>query len=128
MADHGPTLIKASCVMPGTTTASWAPLERADVGSNAIWEAGSLLPFAVTTTLFDNQVSCSPLLDLTNVFEAPESNIASVIAALIALSSRRLRSCEAFRCSLRLACMRESLEFDLGHGASATISWFIEWS
>jgi hypothetical protein len=53
-------LMSALWHIPGTTTASLAPLEMAQVGSNTVLDAGSLVPLAVTTTLLDIPVSCIP--------------------------------------------------------------------
>ena len=56
--------------------ASLAPLESVRIGSNdAVFDAGSSDPSAVTTTLSDDPVSFMPYFVLTNVFEAPESNM-----------------------------------------------------
>ena len=94
-------------LIPGTTIASLAPLERARVWSSAVLDTGSLDPLAVTTILLDGLVSCIPHPELTNVLDAPESNMASVIASSIALASScldtrsafRRSSCRAHRCA-----------------------------
>ena len=90
-------LMSARWLIPGTTIASLAPLERAQVGSSAVLDAGSSVPLAVTTILLDGPVSCIPRPELTNVLEAPESNMASVIASSIALASSWLDARSAFR-------------------------------
>jgi hypothetical protein len=59
-------------------------------------------------------MSCNPLRDLTNVFDAPESNIACVMACSIALASRFLAALIAFRCSKRRAQRLADLEVGLG--------------
>jgi hypothetical protein len=61
----------------------------------------------VTTILLDGPVSCIPCPELTNVLDAPESNMASVIASSIALASSWLdaqstlqrSSCRAHHCA-----------------------------
>jgi len=78
-------LMSALWLIPGTTIASLAPLERARVWSSAVLDAGSSVPLAVT--ILDGPVSCIPRPELTNVLDAPESNMASVIASSIALAS-----------------------------------------
>eukprot|EP00956_Cyclotella_meneghiniana_P029602 scaffold72355_cov30-Cyclotella_meneghiniana.AAC.1 len=94
--------------------ASLAPLESARIGSNAVFDAGSSDPLAVTTTLLDDPVSFMPYLLLTNVFEAPESNIACRIASSIAIVSACLLACCAFLRSNRRAHRRETLDIGLG--------------
>ena len=51
------TLMSGLWRIPGTTTASLAPLEMVRVGSNAVLDAGSLVPLAVTTALLNVPVS-----------------------------------------------------------------------
>jgi hypothetical protein len=106
------TLISAPCFIPGTTIASLAPLESARVDSIPVFVALSVVPPAVTTTLSDGPVSCSPIFEFTNVFDAPESNIASVMASVKILSSRRFAAWLLFlRSSLRA---QRSANVDLG--------------
>ena len=62
-------LMSALWLIPGTTTASLAPLERARVGSSAVLDAGSSVPLAVTTILLDGPVSCIPCPELTKVLD-----------------------------------------------------------
>ena len=83
------TLMSALWLIPGTTIASLAPLERARVWSSAVLDAVSSPPLAATTILLDGPVSCIPRPELTNVLDAPESNMASVIASSVALASNR---------------------------------------
>ena len=101
------TLMSALWLIPGTTIASLAPLERAQVGSSAVLDAGSSVPLAVTTILLDGPVSCIPRPELTNVLDAPESNMASVIAFSIALASSCVDARSTFqrlsRCAHRCA-------------------------
>jgi len=80
-------LMSALWLILGTTIASLAPLERARGGSSAVLDAGTLVPLAVTTILLDGLVSSIPRPELTNVLDAPESIMASVIAPSIALAS-----------------------------------------
>ena len=58
--------------------------------------AWSFVPLAVTTTLSERPVSCNPLRDSTNVFDAPESNIACVMACSIALAAMCFAALIAF--------------------------------
>ena len=90
-------LMSALWRIPGTTTASLAPLERARVDSSAVFDAGSSDPLAVTTNLLDGPVSCIPPPELTNVLDAPESNMACVIASSIALASSCLDARSTFQ-------------------------------
>jgi hypothetical protein len=61
----------------------------------------------VTTIILDGPVSCIPCPELTNVLDAPKSNMASVIASSIALalswldaqSTFQRLSCRAHRCA-----------------------------
>ena len=80
-------LMSALWHIPGTTTASLAPLETVWVGSNAVLDAGSLVPSAMTITLLDVPVSCIPCPELTKCLDASESNMDCVIASSIALAS-----------------------------------------
>ena len=99
--------------IPGTATASLSPLERARVGSNAVLDAGSSVPLAVTTTLSDGPVSCIPRPELTKVLDAPESNMACVIASSIALASSCMNAQSTFCCSSRRVqrCADVGLDF-----------------
>jgi hypothetical protein len=90
-------LMSALWLIPGPTIASLTPLERAQVGSSAVLGAGSLVPLAVTTILLDGPVSCIPSPELTNVLDAPESNMASAIASSIALASSWLDARSTFQ-------------------------------
>eukprot|EP00956_Cyclotella_meneghiniana_P034299 scaffold103213_cov41-Cyclotella_meneghiniana.AAC.1 len=94
--------------------ASLAPLESARIGSNAVFDAGSSDPSAVTTTLSDVPVSFMPYLVLINVLDAPESNMACRIASSIAFASARLLVCCAFLRSNRRAHRRDTLDIGLG--------------
>ena len=64
----------------------------------------------MTTTFADVPVSFIPSLELTNDFDAPESNIACVIASSIALASAAQCSRLAFLFSMRRAQRREAFE------------------
>jgi hypothetical protein len=64
-------------------------LESARVDSIPVLVAWSFTPPVVTTTLSEGPVSCSPTFEFTNVFDAPESNIASVMAFVKILASIR---------------------------------------
>ncbi len=76
--------------------------------------AWSFVPLALTTTLSEHPVSCNPRRDATNVFDAPESNIACVMACSIALASRCLFVLIAFRRSRRRAQRSADLDVCLG--------------
>ena len=103
--------------------ASLAPLESALIGSNAVFEAGSSDPSAVTTTLSDVPVSFVPCFELMNVFEAPESNMACLIASSIAFASTRLLACCDFlRSNRRAGHRRDSLEIGLGPFSMAVVA------
>ncbi len=108
------TLLSALWLIPGTTIASLAPLERARVWSSAVLDTGSSVPLAVTTILLDGPVSCIPHSELTNVLDAPESNMASAIASLIALASSCLDAQSAFRSSSRRAHRCADVAMGLG--------------
>jgi len=101
-------------LIPGTTIASLAPLERARVGSSAVLDAGSSVPLAVTTILLDGPVSCIPHPELTNVLDAPESNMASVIASSIALASSCVDAQSTFQRSSRRAHRCADVAMGLG--------------
>ena len=103
--------------------ASLAPLESALVGRRTVWEAGCSVPSAVATTLSDTPVSCMPSLELTNVFDAPESTIACVMASSMAFASSCFEALSSFLRSSRRAQRRESLEMGRGPSADATINW-----
>ncbi len=79
--------------------------------------AWSFVPLAVTTTLSERPVSSNPHRDLTNIFDAPESNIACVMACSIALASRFLAVLIAFRRSRRRA--QRSADLDVGIGLAS---------
>jgi len=96
-------LMSALWLIPGTAIASLAPLERACVGSSAVLDAGSLVLLAVTTILLDGPVSCVPRPELTNVLDATESNMASVIASSIVLASSCVDARSTFQRSSRRA-------------------------
>jgi hypothetical protein len=114
------TLISAPCLIPGTTIASLAPLESARVDSIPVFVAWSFVPPAVTTTLLEGPVSCSPRLEFTNVFDAPESNIACVMASSMILASRCFAAWLFFlRSSFRA---QRSADVDLGRG----LEWMTE--
>ena len=72
------------------------------------------MPLAVTTTLLEGPVSCNPRREFTNVLDAPESNIACVIACSIALDSSCLTVLSAFLRSSRLAQRSANLVVGLG--------------
>jgi hypothetical protein len=76
------TLMSALWRIPGTVTASLAPLERARVGSNAVLDAGSSVLLAVMKTLSNGLLSCIPRGELPKVLDAPESNMACVIVGV----------------------------------------------
>ena len=76
--------------------ASQAPLESAQVGNRTVWDAGCSVPSAVTMTLLDRPASCIPCHEFTNVLDAPESNMASVIASSITLASSCLDARSTF--------------------------------
>jgi hypothetical protein len=80
--------------------------------------AWGFVPLAVTTTLSERPVSYNPCRDSTNVFDAPESNIACVMACSIALASRCIAAFIAFRHSRRRA--QRSADLDVGLGPALT--------
>ena len=100
--------------MPGMTRASQAPLESARVGNKTVWDAGCSVPSAVMTTLLDNPVRCIPHRKLTNVLDAPESNIACVILSSTALVSHCVETLSARRRSSHCTQRLESFEMGLG--------------
>jgi hypothetical protein len=84
-----------------------------------VFVAWSFVPPAVTTTLSEQPVRCNPRHEFTNVFDAPESNIACVMASSIALASSCIASLIAFRRSSRRA--QRSADFDVGRGPELVI-------
>jgi len=109
-----PTLMSAGWLIPGTTIASLAPLERARVWSSAVLDAASLPPLATTTILSYGPMSCSPHPELTTVLVVPESNMASEIASSIALASSWLDSQSTFQRSSRHAHRCADVAMGLG--------------
>ena len=88
-----------------------------------MWEAGSSVPLAVMTTLLHNPVRCMPCHELTNVLDAPESNIACLMASSMALASSCFDAWNSFLHSSRRAQRQESLEMGLGLSGDTTINW-----
>ena len=109
--------MSALWLIPGTTIASLAPLERARVGSRALLDARSSVPLAVTTILLDGPVSCIPHPELTNVLDAPESNMASVIASSIALASSCVDARSTFQRSSH--CAHHCADVAMGLGLAS---------
>ena len=111
-------LISAFWVIPGTTIASLAPLESAQVDRNAVLVVQSFVPPVVTTTLSEGPVSCNPHCKFTNVLDAPESNITCIIACSIALALSCFTVLSAF---LQLSCLAQhSADLDVGLGPAST--------
>ena len=77
------------------------------------------MPPAVSTTLSERLVSCNPRREFTIVFDAPESNIACVMASSIALDSSCSASLIVFRRSSRRA--QWSADVDVGLGPELAI-------
>ena len=89
------------------------------LGEGAGWEQRSigrwkLSSVAVTTILLDGLVSCIPCPELTNVLDAPESNMASVIASSIALASSWLDARSTVQRSSRRAHRCADVAMGLG--------------
>ena len=70
-------------------------------------------------------VRCIPLCEFTKVFEAPESNIACVMASSMVLASSCSAALSAFRCSSRRA--QRSADFDVGCGPELAIEEDRDW-
>jgi hypothetical protein len=85
-----------------------------------VFVAWSFVPPAVTTTLSERPVSCNPRREFRNVFDAPESNIACVMACSIALVA--LSCIAAFITFRRSRCHAQwSADVDVGLGSELVI-------
>ena len=81
--------------------------------------AQCFVPLAVVTTLSECPVSCNPRREFTKVLDAPESNIACIMASSIALASSCIASLIAFRHSRHRT--QWSADFDMGLGPELAI-------